>query len=477
MTMRRETGDGRREIGGTLRPRGFVWRALVGGCFAAGVSGMASDASAQAASVQSPPASARALGGRVAADTGTTTYDVGGVRVIHRMSAGDIVVANLYLLGGVRQVTFDDAGIEPLLLEATERGTRAYPKERLRQSMSRLGTSIVTGAEQDWSSLGIRATRATFDSTWGIFASRVMQPTLDSAEVELVRQQFILGVRQRQDSPDALVEYLADSVAFAGHPYAIPPSGTERSLRQIPVAALRKYHAEQFVKSRMLLVVVGDVARARVEKLVSETLAKLPAGSYKWTFPDSLPHGKASVYGVGRQLPTNYILGRYTGPRAGSKEYYALRLTTAVLSGQLFGEIRSRRNLTYAVDAPFVDGAISAGGLYVTTVQPEVTIDVMRQQLAALRAGTIDPDALGRLVQQFLTQFFLDNESNADQADFLAKSYLYEGDVNAAVRFEQELRAVTPDDIRAAAQRFIRDVKWVYIGDTKKTPTKSMERY
>lgn len=438
-----------------------VWALGVGGSMAMG---------AQAAA----PASAAA---GVKADTGTTTYDVEGVRVIQRMSAGDIVVANLYLLGGVRQVTFDNAGIELLLLEASERGTRTYSKERLRQSMARLGTSIVTGAEQDWSSFGIRATRATLDSTWAIFASRVMQPLLDSAEVELVRRQFILGVRQRQDSPDALVEYLADSVAFAGHPYAIPPAGTERSLTRISVAAMRQYHADEFVKSRMLLVVVGDVPRAKVERLVTASLAKLPAGSYTWTFPDSLPHGKASVFSVDRALPTNYILGRYTGPKAGTKDYYALRLTTAVLSGQLFGEIRSRRNLTYAVDAPFVDGAISAGGLYVTTAQPELTVDVMRQQLLALRAGTIDPDALGRLVQQFLTQFFLDNESNADQADFLVKSYLYEGDVNAAARFEAELRAVAPEDIRNAAQRFIRDVKWVYIGDAKKTPTKSMERF
>jgi zinc protease len=34
-----------------------------------------------------------------------------------------------------------------------------------------------------------------------------------------------------------------------------------------------------------------------------------------------------------------------------------------VLSGALFGEIRSRRNLTYAVDAPFIDRGVSGGSL------------------------------------------------------------------------------------------------------------------
>ncbi|MGQ0647416.1 MAG: M16 family metallopeptidase [Gemmatimonadaceae bacterium] len=412
-----------------------------------------------------------------AADSATTQFDAGGIRVIHRPSGSDIVVANLYLLGGVRQTTFENAGIELLLLDATERGTRTYSKERLRRAMSRLGTSILLDAEHDWTSIGVRATRATFDSTWAIFSSRLMEPTLELSEVELVRQQFLLGVKQRQDSPDALAEYLADSLAYAGHPYAVPPAGTERSLAAISLADLKKYHAEQMVKSRMLLVVVGDVPREKITRMVSQTLGKLHAGSYLWTLPDTLPRRRATAFGVQRELPTNYILGRYAGPRAGTKDYYALRIASAVLSGQLFGEIRSRRNLTYAVDAPFIDRGVSGGGLYVTTVSPGITVDIMRQQLAAVRTSNVDEEALGRLIHQFLTQFFMDNETNAQQADFLAKSYLFEGDIKAVGHFEEQLRAITPDDIRRVAQRWMRDVQWAYIGDVSKLPKGSMERW
>lgn len=412
-----------------------------------------------------------------AADIETTMFDAGGIKVIHRPSAGDIVVANLYLLGGVRQVTYDNAGIELFLLDATERGTKSYSKERLRRAMARLGTSIALDAEPDWTSIGIRATRGTFDSTWAIFTSRIVEPTLSLSEVELVRQQFLLAVRQRQDSPDALVEYLADSVTFAGHPYAIPSTGTEASIARITADDLRKYHTEQFVKSRMLLVVVGDLSREKITQLVTRSLGKLPAGNYTWSLPDTLPRRKASVHAVSRPLPTNYILGRYPGPRAGTDDYYALRIATAVLSGQLFGEIRSRRNLTYAVDAPFIDRAVSGGGLYVTTSQPGLTVDLMRQQLAAVRTSTVDEVALGRLIQQFITQYFLDNETNTEQADFLAKSYLFENDYRALGKFEQQLRAVTPEDIQRVARRWIRDVQWTYVGDLGKLPKSSMERW
>jgi zinc protease len=148
-----------------------------------------------------------------------------------------------------------------------------------------------------------------------------------------------------------------------------------------------------------------------------------------------------------------------------------------VLSGQLFGEIRSRRNLTYAVDAPFLDRGMSGGGLYVTTSQPGLTVDLMRQQLAAVRTSAVDEGALGRLIQQFLTQYFLDNETNTEQADFLAKSYLFENDYRAVGKFEQQLRAVTPEAIQRVARRWIRDVQWTYVGDVSKLPKASMERW
>jgi zinc protease len=411
-------------------------------------------------------------------DTGTIGYTVDGIRVVHRFATNsDIVVANLYLLGGVRQVTPRNAGIELLLLESSGRGTHSYSRDQLRRRMASLGTSIETQVRPDWSSIGLQATRQTFDSTWQVLASRVMEPLLGDSDVELVRTQLVAGVRQRQDLPDALAEFVADSFAFDGHPYAVSPVGTELSLSSISLPDLRAYQASQVVKSRLLLVVVGNVSGAHVTRLVRGSLARLPAGSYAWTLPDTLPRSRADALTIDRRLPTNYIVGRYAGPRADSPDYHALRIATAILSGQLFSEIRSKRNLTYAVDAPFVERAVAAGGLYVTTVSPDVTLRIMQLQLQDLQNGSIDPEGLDRLILQFITQYFLDNESSVQQTDFLARAELYYGDFRRADRFVDELRAITPEDIRRAARRYMRDVRFVYIGDARNAPLDIMRRY
>lgn len=402
-------------------------------------------------------------------DTATTAkFDVDGLPVIlRRNTANEVVVANLYLLGGTRQLTSQTAGVEAMLLAASERGTRRFPGAVLRQRTARLGSTISIEASDDWSVIGLHAIRSTFDSTWALLSDRVMAPSLDAAEVALVRDQMITAARQRGEQPDDAVTELADSLLYRGHPYALPTAGTPVSLASITVPQLRQYHTRQFVTSRMLLVVVGNVDRPHIERLVRATLSALPRGSYRWTPPPPPPSesGVTATFGS-RMLPTNYLLGYVPGPVATDPDYTALRVATAVLSGRLFTEVRSRRNLSYAVEAPFLERAYAVGGLYVTTVDPNAVLRIMRQELNALQQEQVDPAGLKRLEQQFITEYYLKNETNSDQANVLARAELYQADYRAADRFMEELRRVTPADVARVARKYLTNFRFAYVGDT-----------
>ena len=418
---------------------------------------------------RAPAATPAPVAATTARDSGTSSFEIGGMRVIlRRVTANQVVAANLYLLGGTRQTASGQAGIEPFLLDASEQGTLHYPRERLRAQMARLGTSIGVGADHDWTTFALRSTPATLDSTWAIFADRLLNPTLDSAGVELVRGQLLGAVRQRRDDPDASLDYLADSVAFAGTSYAAAAVGSAASLGRLTVADLRQYQREQMVTSRMLLVVVGDVSREHLIRLVSTTIGTLPQGTYRWT-PPVLPGAWTGALAVEpRTLPTNYVLGYFPGAAASGPDYVPLRIAAAVLSGRFFAEIRSKRNLSYAVDARFLERASGAAGLYVTTVDPRTTLRIMREELSNLQEGWITPHGLEQLTQHFITEYFLENETNGDQANFLARAQLYRGDWHRASHFAEELRAVTPADVRRVSRQYLHGLRLAYIGDPSK---------
>jgi zinc protease len=413
-----------------------------------------------------PALAAQGPAAQAAADTGTTRFDVAGVTVIHRRTNNNLVVANLYLLGGVTLANDRTAGLEPMLLEVTERGTRKYPGEQLIRAMARTGSGIGVQTHEDWTVYGLRTTTERLDSAWSIYADRLIAPTLGATEFTFVRDQRVAAVRQRGDDADALLEHLADSVAFAGHPYGRSPVGSERSLASITLEDLREFHRTRMVKSRLLLVVVGDLPHARLERMVRQSFGTLPQGDYVWRVPDvGEARPGSSVHIESRRLPTNYILGWWSGPNAGHRDVPALRVASAILSGRLFNEVRSKRNLTYAVEARFRDRGLTSGGLYVTTTRPDTTLAIMKNEIRNLQMFTLPTEYLAPLIQQFITEYFLDNETSGAQADFLARAQLYQGDFKAGERFVADLSRVTGEDVRRVATTWMTKIRFAYVGN------------
>lgn len=202
--------------------------------------GQALGAQSSAALPLAPPPALAAV------DTSTSEFDADGVHVILRHNnASDVIAANIYLLGGVQQLTPATQGIEAFLLAASERGTKRFPKDALRIATNKTGSVITIEPEDDWTVFGLHAARTTFDSSWAIFADRLTSPTLDSGDVELVRAQLVSAASQQRLHPDAELRIVADSLLFVGHPYALSTEGTERSLAAISQSALKNYLTTQ----------------------------------------------------------------------------------------------------------------------------------------------------------------------------------------------------------------------------------------
>ena len=67
----------------------------------------------------------------LALTTVTSSFDVDGVKVILRQSdANNVVAANLYLLGGSRQVRSSNAGIEALSARSIRAGDEEVSEDR-----------------------------------------------------------------------------------------------------------------------------------------------------------------------------------------------------------------------------------------------------------------------------------------------------------------------------------------------------------
>ena len=403
-------------------------------------------------------------------------YEADNVRVVQlTATGGDLVAAHLYLLGGAQQLTSGTAGIERLILLASRRGTEGFPGDAVVEAQVSTGSRFFVRTTPDWSVLGFTGLAEEFDRSWAVLADRVMRPSLDPAEVEIVRNQALVSVRAANDDPDGRVQLLAERLAFAGHAYSVDTFGTEETLSGLTSDHLRAYHDDQFVRSRMLLSVVGSVDRSVVESAIRSTLASLPLGSYSWTLPPRWAGFAPDIVVEERALPTNYILGYFGGPTTAGEDYPAFQVAVIALSGFISSRVRER-GLSYAGGARFVDRAAAGGGIYVSTVDPEESLKIVNEGITSFSEGTIPRYLLRDYAESTALDYYLSNQTHSQQADFLAESLLLRGQLTTVRSWVEALRGVSGNQIRQIFRRYIRNIQYAFLGSPRAVPREQMLR-
>jgi len=397
-----------------------------------------------------------------------TEFDVNGLKVLVKRREGSLtVVAGLFIKGGARNVTAANAGIENLMLDAASEASANYPRERLRAELARTGTAISNGINLDYSVLSLASTRVNFDRSWDVFTDVALHPSFTPEDVERVRNRIVVSLSDDQDTPDAYLQQLTSRVSYVGHPYLNDPHGTPESVGKLTADDVRRYHKEMMQTSRLLLIVVGDVDPETIRDRVASTFGKLPRGDYKPAPVTPLSFPASTLDITTRDLPTNYIQGVFTAPPPDSPDAYPMRIATSILQSRLFVEIRVKRNLSYAPDAFLWSQAANLGGVYVTSTDANQSARIMLNEIEKLQREPISQDDLIGAIQQFLTRYYLGEETNAAQAGELAQAEIIGGGWRNAMTFMDKIRAVTQADVQRVAQKYMRHLRFVVLGDPK----------
>jgi len=394
-------------------------------------------------------------------------FEVNGLKVLLKKREGSLTVAaGLFLRGGAANTTAENAGIEQLMLNASTEASTGFPRDKMRSELSRMGTTIGSGSNYDYSVLSLACTRLHFDRSWQIFADIITRPSFTNEDVALDRDRMVVSLSDDVDSPDVYLQRLQDTVAYAGHPY-VNSNGTPAVISKLTPDDLRRYHDKMMETSRLLLVIVGDLNIADIRDLVAGTVGKLPRGTYKANPIPSLTFDRSSVSVTPRDLPTNYIQGLFTAPSLTSPDIYPMRVASSLLRDRVFEEVRVKRNLSYAPDAFLRTQAANVGGLYVTAVDANQSIRLMLNEIARLQHEAVSNDDIQAVVAQYLTTYYLGQETNAAQAAELAQYELIGGGWRNSVDFLEKLTAVKPADVQRVSQKYMRNIRFVVLGNPR----------
>jgi zinc protease len=404
-------------------------------------------------------------------DGDVTTGTVDGVFVIVKKIPGAAFAAGqLYVRGGTRNWTAANAGIEDMVLAvAANGGTKALDKTAFSRKLAALGAQISGGAGNEFSYVDMSSPIDAWDASFGLLADVFRSPALPESEIELTRTRMLAQLHHEQEDPDGQLNTLERKQIFAGHPYANRSIGTVESVTALNREDLAPYLDKLRETSRLVFVAAGDLDPAHVFDQVKSTFGALPRGTYADTPLPPLSFDKSRLVVDERKLPTNYIETDFVTPRRTDADYVTSLVAIESLSWRLWQEIRTKRNMTYAVYS-YINSRVAYpfGVLYVTAVDPNGTFRVMLDEVKRLRDEPMGDLELAGFKSQFLTSYLERYETPEGQASALADGQLYAGDWRLARKIPDRVRAVTAADIQAFAKKYMTHMQAAVVGDKSK---------
>src|SRR5262249_6059619 len=162
------------------------------------------------------------------------------------------------------------------LASAAQGGAGALDKDAFARRLASLGSSINASAGNDFSELRLKCLHKHWDETFALMVDGFLRPALPKSGVELQRQRQLAFLHHELEDPDPHLRLLATEMVFWGHPYRHRAMGTLETVARLTLEQLGRHLAKLRERTRLLLVVVGDVDPDHVVAQARSAFADVP---------------------------------------------------------------------------------------------------------------------------------------------------------------------------------------------------------
>ncbi len=300
-----------------------------------------------------------------------------------------------------------------------------------------------------------------------LLADTLRAPAFPADGVERLRGErlTLLGYRQ-QDTRWQAGRAFRESLYPAEHPYHHSSSGTLESLPTLTLDEVRDFHARVYGPRGMILVIVGAVDGLAAVETVRRHLGDWsnPAQPQPPDLPALAPlvEARRVHIPVPGKTQSDIVMGTLGPPRSAA-DFYAVRLANSVLGqfgmmGRIGDVVREREGLAYYAYSR-VEGGYGPGPWNVVAgVNPanvERTVELCLAEIERITSEPVSAEDLDDNQAFFIGRMPLQLETNEGMAGTLHNIEAYGLGLDYLLRHGDIIRALTADDLLAAARKYL----------------------
>lgn len=354
----------------------------------------------------------------------------------------------------------DKAGYVSMAGQMLMKGTKNRTKAELDEDIDFIGANINTF------STGMYATSLTKhqDKLMELMKDVLFNPAFPEDELEKLKKQTLSGLAASKDDPNAIASNVRGKLVYGDeHPYG--EFETEESVEKITLDEIKAYYNTYFRPNIGYLAIVGDITPKEAKKLINKNFSDwekgdVPTAEYEMPTPPeetyvALVDREASVQSViNVTYPVNLPIG--------GEDVITARVLNQILGGgfssRLMQNLREKNAFTYgarsSLSADEYVGSFTASA----SVRNEVTDSAVNEFMAELmkiNKEGVTQDELDAAKASIAGSFARSLESPQTVASFAINTARYNLPEDYYANYLKNLEAVTLEDVKAAAQKYI----------------------
>lgn len=372
------------------------------------------------------------------------------------------IVLNAHVRAGPAYEKKSENGVSHFLEHMLYRGIASHPTAHAQaDAFESLGGTLSAMTYVDHGSLMIAVPPESFDATVPLFAEVFLRPIFDGIEIErgIVREEILEGVDHDGNSVNA--DELVRELTFEGHPFGFPIAGDASTLSRMDQPLITASHRRFYTAAGSVLAIAGPIDPETVARTVERAFADLPKGE-PLVIPTPEPQTKARFRHVNDTASQTALRIGFRAP--GDREPMEpavdmlLRVLDDGMSTRLYHRMCDELGLCYDVSAGY-EGYAGAGIFDIAAeVENTRSPEVLGELLTILKGLREDgpTDAEMDKAKKRLRWFFRDLLDDATETTTFVASGTLSGVARDPKKREEEILAVTREDVREAAATMFR---------------------
>ncbi|MFK7843841.1 MAG: M16 family metallopeptidase [Rhodothermales bacterium] len=330
------------------------------------------------------------------------------------------------------------------------------------------------GAEVRFSQRGLRtgfsgqALTDDFEEVFEVLAEQLFTPRFDTEEFEKTRMRIAASVQRNKEQTGARASLALSQLLYdSSHPnYSFSPDTELEMLGEIDVAQLVAYHASHFGANECIIVVVGDIKPAVIERVVSRYFADWPAHGVASVSQPAFSRTAPEVIHVPLEDKFNLDvkMGQQINLRRQDKDFTALHIGNFILGGnfssRLMDVIRDEMGLTYGVHSSLLGVSKFYNGHWQISIT--LSQDKLEEGIAATQA------LVTNFVEKGVSQAEVEEKKETIAGTYKVQMGTTHGLASMILRslergfeknkldtFPAEIAALTVDDVNRVLQKYL----------------------